>query len=183
MRKRQLKNNRGFSLLELSVILFIVMILLGIAMPRFPRLFESDLQLEAQKIARLIFELRQQAILNSEKYQLVIDTHKSRYSVLTSSADRPGEYVPHAQYGEPIPLADTITFPAVSRLENADENNRYAGPKITFDKIFGQQFQIIIDSSGFIDPFTVWLRDRSSQLSLSIVDIMGRVKISDEKSL
>ncbi len=170
----------GFTLLELSVILFIMMILLGIALPRFPRLFESDLQLETQKIARLIYDLRQQAILNAEKYKLVIDTKKSEYSVFTSKTDRPEEYSPHKQYDKPVPLMDTISFSAVSKPENPDENYQFASRKITFDKIFGQQFQIFIDSSGFIDPFTVRLQDRRNQLSLSVVNIMGKIVIGEE---
>ncbi|MBT6611710.1 MAG: hypothetical protein HOB38_06380, partial [Deltaproteobacteria bacterium] len=56
----------GFSLLELSLIMFIMMILLGFSLPRFSSLIENQLQLETLKLAHLIDELRLQAILNGE---------------------------------------------------------------------------------------------------------------------
>lgn len=152
-------------------------------MPRFPRLYESDLQLEAQKLARLIDELRQQAVLNGETHKLIIDSHKSEYSVLTSKNNRPDRYSPHTRFDRPIHLKDPVTFSAVSTLDQGEGGSRFAGRKITFDKIFGQQFEVEIDSSGFIDLFTVRLNDQKQQLSVSVVNIMGKIIISEETPL
>lgn len=170
----------GFSLLELSLVMFIMMILLGFSMPRFSRLFESELQLETQKLARMIYDLRLQAILNGENHKLVFDTQKSEYTVLTSKTDHPQQYEPHKQFDKPIPLPPPIEFSTVSNLEIPGENLQFAGRKITFDKIFGQKYHILIDSSGFVDLFTLRLKDTENQLSLSVVSIMGKVMIGKE---
>ncbi|MBU2644191.1 type II secretion system GspH family protein [bacterium] len=178
-----MKKKPGFSLLELSFILFIVMILLGFSMPRFSRMFDSDLQLQTQKLAILINELRQQAILRGENHKLVFDTQKSEYQVFTSKADQPQQFLPHPQYEKPVSLTPPVEFAAVTRLDNPENSTRFAGDRITFDKIFGQQFQIMIDSSGFVDLFTLRLKDKENQLSLSVVDIMGKVVIGRETRL
>ena len=173
----------GFSLLELSLIMFIMMILLGFSLPRFSSLIENQLQLETLKLAHLIDELRLQAILNGENHKLIFNTQKSEYTVLTSKADQPQQYSPHSRFKKPISIQPPVERAAVSRLENADENCQFAGRKITFDKIFGQQFQILIDSSGFVDLFTLRLKDKQNQLSLSVVNIMGKMVIGKETPL
>ncbi len=170
----------GFSLLELGVIMFIMMILLGFALPRFPRLFESDLQLETRKLARLIDELRQQAIFSGETQKLVFDTKKSEYTVLTAKADQPEHFTPHKQFDKPMLLKAPVQFYTVSKMQTPDEDRQFAGRRIVFDKIFGQQYQVYIDSSGFVDLFTVRLKDQNNQLSLSVVNIMGKIVIGEE---
>ncbi len=160
--------------------MFIMAILLGFSLPRFSRLFENELQLETQKLARLIDELRLEAILNGENHKLIFDSRKSEYTVLTSKADNPQQYSPHRRFKKPISILPPVQLLAVSRLEDTEENYQFAGRKITFDKIFGQQFQILIDSSGFIDLFTLRLKDSHNQLSLSVVNIMGKMVIGKE---
>lgn len=160
--------------------MFIMMILLGFSLPRFSRLFENELQLESQKLARLIDELRLEAILNGENHKIIFDSQKSEYSVLTSKADHPQQYSPHSRFKKPILILPPVQLIAVSSLESPEENYQFAGRKITFDKIFGQQFHIIIDSSGFIDLFTLRLKDSNNQLSLSVVNIMGKIVIGKE---
>jgi hypothetical protein len=180
--QQQLKKS-GFSLLELSLIMFIMMILLGFSLPRFSHLFENELQLETQKLARLIDELRLEAILNGENHKLIFDTQKSEYTVLSSKADHPHQYSPHSRFKKPILIQPPVQLLAVSTLENPEENHQFAGRKITFDKIFGQEFHILIDSSGFIDLFTLRLKDSQNQLSLSVVNIMGKMVIGKETPL
>jgi type II secretory pathway pseudopilin PulG len=176
----RLEKKPGFSLLELGVIMFIMMIILGFSLPRFPRLFESDLQLETRKLARLIDELRQQAIFSGETQKLVFDTKKSEYTVFTAKVDQPEHFTPHKQFDKPVPLKAPVQFYAVSQTETPDEDRQFAGRRIVFDKIFGEQFQVYIDSSGFVDLFTVRLKDQKNQLSLSVVNIMGKMVIGEE---
>jgi len=175
--------NSGFTLLELSLTMLIVMVLLGFALPRFPRLFESNLQLETQKLAHLFHTLRQEAILKGESYKIVIDTKQSAYTVYTAVNDRPERFTPHTQFGKSVLLPDPITFSAVTPMETQASGSQYAGRKITFDKIIGQQVEVIIDSSGFMDMFAVRLQDQKHQISLSVVDIMGKIKIGEEEPL
>ncbi len=174
---------RGFSLLELSVGMLLMVILLGFSLPRFSLLLESELQKEARKIAYLIKELRIQAILKGENYKLVFDTRKSEYSVLTEDSRNPRGISPHEKYSEPIRLEDPVEFAKVTRDEEEEEYSRFSFRKIEFDKIFGQQFEFRIDSSGFIDLFTLKLKDQENSLSLSVVNIMGKIVFGEETPL
>ncbi|MCP4753192.1 MAG: type II secretion system protein [Proteobacteria bacterium] len=182
MRRKQTPSE-GFTLLELSVVMFIMLILLGFSLPRFSTLFESDLQKETQKIAGIVKDLRLQAILKGENYKLVFDTKKSEYAVLTKDPDYSQTFSPHEKYSEPIRLADTVEFHAVARDVGKEQTFRFSGREIEFDKIFGRKFEFGIDSSGFVDLFTVKLKDRNNYLSLSVVNIMGKTVIGEETPL
>lgn len=177
------QQSAGFTLLELSLVMLLMVILLGFSLPRFSILLDSRLQREAQKIVRIVGNLRLAAILKGENYMITIDTKKSEYSVLIEDPENPGHYSPHQQYTKPIPLEKPVEFGKVTRDTVADGETKFSFQKIEFDKIFGQIYQFRIDSSGFVDLFTVKLQDKENYLTLSVVNIMGKLAISEETPL
>lgn len=166
--------------MEMSAVIFLMMILLGIALPRFSLLFDTDLQKESQKIGQLISNLRLQAILTGQNYKLVFDTKKSTYSVFISDAKTPHKFSPHQDFLKPVRLKEPIEILSIKESSTENENHQFAGRTIEFDKIFGQVHEFIIDSSGFVDLFSMRLTDKNNTISLSVVNIMGEIKISDE---
>ncbi len=178
----QAKNNPGFTLLELSVVLFIMAVLLGISLPSFSNFFESGLKKEAHRLAGILDELRLQAILNGETYKLVFDTKKSELSVFTlEKADH--SFSPHEKYGKPVSLTAPVEIAKISvNVENMAPS-KFGFQKLEFDKIFGQQYEFRIDSSGFMDPFALKLKDTSNSLTLTVRNIMGDITISGEVPL
>ncbi len=175
----------GFTMLELTVVMFIMAILLGISLPSFSNLFESNLEKETRKIAVIISELRLQAILGGENYQLVFDTKKSEYQVFTIDPQDSTVIVPNNNHPSPIKLTPPIEFEKIS-TETEDSTSttlKFGGEKQEFEKIFGQQYEFRIDSSGFIDLFSLSLKDQSNTITLTIKNIMGDISISHETPL
>lgn len=185
MREGFRSRDAGFSLLEFSVMLFLLVLVLGFSIPRFTQLFESTLVHEAAKIAQLLTNLRTQAIIKGEKYRIVMDTAKGNYSVLIESPQTPGSFRKHPRFEKPARLNSPVRFYSVKRTEseNEDEERQFSFDGFEFEKIIGETFQFTIDSSGFIDTFDVMLRDDDSYIGLSVVDIMGTVEIGQEREL
>ena len=173
----------GFSLLEFSIMLVFVVLMLGFSIPRFTQLYKSTLVRETAKIAQLISSLRTQAILKGQNYRMVLDSVKGEYSVLVESPDMPGSFSKHPDFEEPIRLQKPIRFYNIKRTERKDEERQFAFEEFEFEKIIGTQFLFTIDSAGFIDTFDVTLRDDTSYMKFSVVDIMGTIEIGTEKEL
>ncbi len=174
----------GFTMLELTVVMLIMIILLGVSLPNFSNLFESNLEKETHRIAAIIDELRLQAILKSENYQLVFDTNKSEYQVFTTDPQDSSITNPHEKYRTPIKLTPPIELTKIStEMEEETTTRRFGGEKLEFDKIFGRQYIFRIDSSGFIDLFTLNLKDEDKVIALTVENIMGEISISREEPL
>ncbi|PCI29587.1 MAG: hypothetical protein COB67_03685 [SAR324 cluster bacterium] len=177
------KTQAGVTILELSLVMFIFSILIGFSLPRFSNLFESNLLLETKKIAKLISDLRLTAILEGKDFRLEFDTQKSAYSVLERQKGASRKYERSEKYREPIALEPPVEFYLISNQVQEKQGLKFGGPPLEFDKIFGQQFQFHIDSSGFIDQFTLKLKNKTHSISLAVVDIMGNIELGEETPL
>lgn len=175
---RRINHSSGFTLLELGVALLIMVIVLGMSLPSFSNLLESDLEKEAGRMAMIIDELKLQAILKSESYKLVFDTKKSELTILVQN---PTDltFSPHPKYSKPITLTPPIEIARVSIDTENEVQSRFGFKKLKFDKIFGKQYEFRIDSSGFIDLFAVELKDTSNSITLKVKNIMGDIAIGN----
>ena len=159
-------------------------VLLSFALPNFSNLIKSNLELEASKIAKIVSLLRQQAIMSGENYKLVFSTKDSTYKILTQNQLDPEEFMPHSRYPNPIAFREPIELYRVTRDQEKEEDSNFLNfEKIEFEKIFGQDFSFTIDSSGLIDLFTLYLRDEREYVSLSVVNIMGKMVVSHKSPL
>ena len=163
---------RGFSLLEVSLVLFLVAILLGFSLPRFSTLYESTLEQEAKKLAKMIRDQRFKAVLHGETITLIFDTKKETYAV-----EKKGCKSNKFDKTKPIQLKKGIKFYQISNNASSQKELQFGGPPLIFEKIFGQSFSFTIDSLGFVDQFTIKLRDKTHYISLSVNDIMGHIDI------
>jgi len=177
---RDNKTESGFTLLELSVVILIMVMMLSISMPRFSNLFESTLQKETLKIAGILNKLRSKAILKGENYKLVFNIKTSEYEIFTIDSEDPTKSLPHEEYPEAIKLKPPIEFTKVLKGEEGVEESKLNFKKLEFDKIFGQKHEFRIDSSGFIDLFSIELKDNKNSQTLSVVNIMGKIEIGQE---
>lgn len=173
----------GFTLLELSVVIFLMTVLLGFAIPRFSNFMESTLEKETRKIAYVLDELRMEAIMKGESYRLEFDTMDSELSIYTASAEDPTEYTPHEKYDKPIKLQPPVKISKITLGEEDPFQSRFGFEKLEFDKIFGQEYYFKIDSSGFIDLFTLKLKDNENTITLAVTTIMGDLSIGQETPL
>ncbi len=179
------KFDKGFSLFEFSIIMFLMVLMLGFSIPRFTQLFESVLRQETLKLAQLLTQLRTQAIIKGERYRIVFDTVKNEYSITVESPNSTDTFIKHPNYDKPIPLQNPVSFYNVKRTETGDENEtrQFTFESFDFEKIIGNQYSFTIDSSGFMDTFDVKLRDKEAYLTLSVVNIMGDIEIGEEKAI
>jgi type II secretory pathway pseudopilin PulG len=182
-RSRSTTGLAGFSLLELSLVILLMLIMVGVAVPRLSLLFESDLMKEARRIAGTIEGLRMRAMLEGEDYRLVFDTEKATYSVDIVDLDQPRQFFPHPDYPKPVSLTPPVEFVNVWRGSSETVERRFAGEKLEFDKIFGQRFDFRIDAAGLVDPFRLELKDRRHSVTVTVADIMGKVVIGRETPL
>ena len=176
--KRNFKS--GFTLLELSLVIFLMAVLLGFSLPRFSNLFETTLQKETQKIALIMRDLRNQAVLKGENYKLVFDTMRSEYSILVMDTKDPTKYFLYEKFPEPIELARPVEFLRIIKGDTNSMKSKFGFESLEFDKIFGQTYEFRIDSLGCIDIFSVKLTDQNDTLTLSVVNILGKIEISQD---
>ena len=181
--ERQKIQDRGFTLLEFSIMLFILLLIFSFALPSFNINFDSDLLSETKKIAKLLKNLRHQAILKGESYRVIFDTKESKYTFKINTPALKHEYKNHPDYPEPIKLISSVEFYSVKKQIKSEESRQFEFKEIEFDKIIGQEFSFNIDSSGFMDMFDIKLKDKKNKIALSVVNIMGDIEIGTEEKV
>jgi type IV pilus assembly protein PilA len=78
----KLRNRRGFSLVELMIVIAIVAIMSAIAIPFFGGFVDNrDLKSAARDIAGDIFELKERAIAEDRYYQITLDQGANNYVI------------------------------------------------------------------------------------------------------
>ena len=177
------KAARGFTLLELSAVLFMMAVLLGISLPNFSNFLESDLEKETKRIAAVIEELRLQAILERESYRLVFNTKDSAYHAERIDPENPTKKSSRETFIKSVKLPSPVELASISTDIESQTPSKFGFEKLAFEKIFGQEYQFIIDSSGFVDQFRIRLKDRQHSMTLTVTTIMGEIEIGQETPL
>ena len=156
----------GFTLLELTVVLFIVGLLLTIAFPYLGNVSGARLDATARRLAATVRYLSGEAALHNRPYRLNYDLDKHSYWVTTlvttqDSAEFRNDLSPLSR---PVQLPSSITFadvqaPGVGRVS--------AGRLYT-------HFQ----PQGYADPTVIHLRDqRSRVVTVLIPALTGEARI------
>ncbi|MCX8030340.1 MAG: GspH/FimT family protein [Thermodesulfovibrionales bacterium] len=78
----KLKNQKGISLVEVMIVIAIIAILAGIAVPSFQRhAINADLKGAARELAGDFFYCRERAISDNQQYTITINTGANSYTV------------------------------------------------------------------------------------------------------
>jgi prepilin-type N-terminal cleavage/methylation domain-containing protein len=79
-------NRRGFSLIEMMVVIAIVGVLLSVAIPSWTRYRQNaDLKTAARGIAGDFFNMKQRAVGEAVRYRITFDEDNNRYQMINTS--------------------------------------------------------------------------------------------------
>jgi general secretion pathway protein H len=156
---------RGFTLIELSVVLLVLAVLLVFVTPRFRALTEYEIKSSSRRLAGTIRYLFNEAAIRHTHYRLNYDLKKREYWVTYLDDTK--------QFKEdPAILSSRIKLPATVHFE--DIVTQHAG-KVYEGQTFTQFFP-----NGWAEETIIHLGDgRERHFSLLIMPLTGKVKIYD----
>jgi prepilin-type N-terminal cleavage/methylation domain-containing protein len=156
---------RGFTLIELSVVILVLAVLLAFVTPRFRELTEYDIKASSRRLAGTIRYLFDEASIRHTHYRLNYDLKKNEYWV--TYLDEGKEFKEDRSIlSSRVRLAGAVHF--------EDIVTQHAG-KIYEGKTFTQFFPI-----GWVEETIIHLEDtRERHYSLLVMPLTGKVRIYD----
>ena len=156
---------RGFTLIELSVVILVLAVLLAFVTPRFRELTEYDIKTSSRRLAGIIRYLFDEASIRHTHYRLNYDLKKGEYWV--TYLDEGKEFKE-----DPSILSARVRLPGAVHFE--DIVTQHAG-KIYEGRTFTQFFPI-----GWAEETIIHLGDtRERHYSLLVMPLTGKVRIYD----
>jgi prepilin-type N-terminal cleavage/methylation domain-containing protein len=159
---------RGFTLLELSVVLLILAIATGFVIPRLRNTDRAALESGAARLATTARYLYEEAAFRHRPMRLNLDLDQQTYwvTVLSDDPDRPDEFVPDdSPLARPTALPGSVVFadvvlPAFGILREGT--------------VFAQFFP-----EGYADPLVVHLANaRHEYATMAIEPLTGRTRVA-----
>jgi len=156
----------GFTLLELTIVLFIIGLLVAIVVPRLGNVGSARLETTAKRLAAVVRYLAGEAALQNRPYRLNYDLDKHSYWITTLVATQNNAEFQDDQspLSRPVQLPPTITFadvqaPGVGRVRTGRVYTHFL-------------------PQGYADPTLIHLRDQSSRVvTILIPPLTGEARI------
>lgn len=165
---RTVVSSPGFTLLELTVVLFIVGLLVTILVPRLSDLGSTRLEATAKRLAAVVRYLSGEAAIQNRTYRLNYDLDQQRYWItMLITAEDGAEFIEdQSPLSRPVQLPPTIAFadvqaPGVGRLSTGRVHTHFL-------------------PQGYVDPTLIHLRDQHSRVvTVLIPALTGEARIYD----
>ena len=149
----------------IAAVLGLLALVMFLALPALQNLLEGSLQREVRRLSGVVRLLRNEAVLTNSRFRLMFDLDKGEYRVEQrdefgdyEQRDDPKELRPHA-FPSSFDIKDLVLFGEVSRAE----------PETVVP--------IIIDSSGYVDPFLLHFSDGAAEYTLRVTGFTGRIDL------
>lgn len=155
------RNSAGFTLIELTIVIAILAVLMGIAIPRLRDSGATELRSQAHRMAMTFKLVRSEAILQGIPFQINFDLDEQRYWV-TSADPLGGDDVASSTLGR---LARGHNF--AGEVGISDVMLPAAGAKVNQGRIY-----TIFYPDGTVDPTVIHLASASAAYTLH-VDLMS----------
>lgn len=157
-------DQRGFTLIELAVVVLLIGLFSALVMPRLPWVGEDALKASARRLAGVIKYYYNEAVLTKTRYRLVFNLDEQSFGVVHWAED--GTLTPVDGSGRQQQLRGDARFRDVELLGRGSSNRG----EVTAE----------IQPSGWIDPTVIHLtRDNGDQLTLRVQPLTGTTEIFD----
>lgn len=155
--------NRGFTFLELAVVLLILGLVAAFAIPTLRGFWSSDLNLTTRHLVRTVYFLADRAAATKRIYRLNYDLNQHEYWATVRSGE--GDFVPvDSTVMKQVVLPDRIRFTDVVTLHQG---------KVSEGQAYTDFYPV-----GRVDKTTLHLIDKDERnLTLIINPVTGRVKV------
>lgn len=162
------RGERGFTLVELGLVLLILGIAAGLLVPQFTDRSHAELVSQTRRLAVTFRYLRQEAILAGRTYRLYYDLSQHTYWVASADqADDPQGFTPESGlFARPVALPPPVGFSDIVFLLTAGK---------LFEGIGWTDFY----PDGFVDPTVVHLDNGTESYTLRIEPLTGSVHVTD----
>jgi len=154
-------SNRGFTLIELSLVLLIIGILAAFALPKLGDVGEVRLKSSARHLAGTLQSLFDESVSRKKTYALVYDLSAGSYQGVVESEQ--GGVVQAASAVRPVTLPGQVRFKDVT---TESELRATEGKAVT--RFFPE---------GFSDRTVIHLTDGKKDYTLILMPYSGKVKI------
>ena len=158
-------HRRGFTLIELVVVMLLLGLTTFMVMPAFQNLLEGRLTREANRLAGVIRLLRNEAVLEGLTFRVMLDMSAGSYWVEQRGAK--GDFL----IREDVSMLKKHTLP----------------PSVIMERMFmfGEELlprkdrpvPILVDSSGFVDPFLLFVLDGDEPFTFRVTGFTGKVSL------
>jgi len=164
---RRARRQRGFTLIELGVVMLVISVIIMLAVPRFRDQSHTELMSQTRKLAMTFRYLQHEAILNGRVYQINFDLDQQRYFV--SSAEPGEEFGDQRATGV---LAADVALP--STVQIADVDVPLVSGKVYQGVAFARFYP-----DGYVDPTVVHLDNGQEAYTLYVPDgLTGRAYVA-----
>ena len=159
-----LRASTGFTILEIIIVLFLLVGLLGIVLPRIS--LEENLGSVGRRMVGTVRSLQSLAMMTQKTVRLYVDIDRGVYWPMILDGNQ--EKVPSdAIWATPLKLSETIRFSDILVAQGKKESGRV---------------DMFFYPTGRIDPATMHLMDaRNNILAIAIEPVTGAIRMSDER--
>ncbi len=159
--------SRGFTLIEMGLVLLIMSVVFALTVPRLFNTSRRELEAQARRLAVVIRHLRNEAILNGKTYRLMYDLDAHRYWV--ESADQADDFANFVR--ETGILAHGVALPEPISLTEVVAP--YTAGKVSEGLAYTDFFP-----DGSVDLTLVHLDNGEEIYTLQVEPVSGRVYLA-----
>jgi type II secretory pathway pseudopilin PulG len=159
-----LRSSSGFTILEIIIVLFLLVGLLGIVLPRIS--LEENLGSVGRRMVGTVRSLQSLAMLTQKTVRLYVDMDRGVYWPVIQDGNQ--EKIPtDATWATPLSLPTTIRFSDILVSQGKKESGKV---------------DLFFYPTGRIDPATMHLVDaKNNILAIAIEPVTGAIRMSDER--
>lgn len=156
---------KGFTLMELMVIMVLLALMMFIALPAFQSMVESALDKEVKRLGTVVRMLRNEAILGRHTYRLLLELEQNSYTV-----EQRGEDGAFSKVSDP-PILRAHEFPDDWVIERV----LMFGEDVSRER--KEPIPVVVDSSGFVDPFLLQFTLGGDPFTLKLTGFTGKMEL------